>query len=123
MKKFLSVLGAIFLLLLVGVGYATVKGFKLDSESRAYVHATLPKVLANSTTENFVSFMAPEDKEKLRNPLILQITCTNQPISTAGLTNPPIWTDSQLPELRRRGGADFRISQLRGRDASATGSI
>ena len=39
------------------------------------------------------------------------------------LTNPPIWTDSQLPELRRRGGADFRISQLRGRDASATGSI
>ena len=39
------------------------------------------------------------------------------------LTNPLILTDSYLPELRRRGGADFRISQLRGRDASAKGSI
>ena len=41
----------------------------------------------------------------------------------ASLTNPLILTDSYLPELRRRGGADFRISQLRGRDASAKGSI
>ena len=39
------------------------------------------------------------------------------------LTNPPIWTDSYLPELRRRGGADFRISQLRGQDANSKGSI
>jgi choline dehydrogenase-like flavoprotein len=39
-----------------------------------------------------------------------------------GLTNPPILTDSYLPELRRGGAADFRISQLRGRDASAKGS-
>jgi hypothetical protein len=38
------------------------------------------------------------------------------------LTNPPILTDSYLPELRRGGAADFRISQLRGRDASAKGS-
>ena len=71
MKKFLSVLGAIFLVLLVGVGYAAFNGFRLDSESRAYVHATLPKVLANSTTENFVSFMAPEDKEKINSAAMI----------------------------------------------------
>ncbi len=39
------------------------------------------------------------------------------------LRNPRIWWDSYLPELRCQGGADFRISQLRGRDASAKGSI
>jgi hypothetical protein len=43
--------------------------------------------------------------------------------STSILTNPLILTDSYLPELRRRGLADFRTSQLRGRDASSTGSI
>jgi hypothetical protein len=65
MKKILSVLGGIFLVILVVVlgfgGYAAVKSPKLYAESKAYVEATLPALLANFTSEKFASYMTPQE--------------------------------------------------------------
>ncbi len=67
MKKALSVLGGLFLVLLLAgggmVAYAAFEGSKLDAESKAYVEATLPRVLSNPTSENFLSFMPAKEKE------------------------------------------------------------
>jgi len=71
MKKFLTVLGGIFLVILVGggglIGYAAFRGAKLDAEAKTYVQATLPRVLSDPTSDNILSFMAPQDKGKI-NP-------------------------------------------------------
>jgi hypothetical protein len=69
MNKALKILGAIFLAILISIagmfGYAAFQGQKLDAESRAYLEATLPMVLADLRSENFSSFMAAEDRTKL----------------------------------------------------------
>ncbi len=70
MKKVLSIIGGLFLVLLVAVagmiGYAAFEGSKLDAESRAYVEATLPEFLSNPTADRLTSFMAPQDRANLK---------------------------------------------------------
>lgn len=70
MKRILSVIGGLFLVLLVAVGgmigYAVFEGSKLDAESKAYVEATLPEFLSNPTGDRLASFMAPQDRANLR---------------------------------------------------------
>jgi hypothetical protein len=70
MKKALSVIGGLFLVLLVAgggmLGYAAFEGSKLDAESKAYVEATLPKFLSNPTADSVLSFMAPQDKANVK---------------------------------------------------------
>jgi len=70
MKKVLSVIGGLFLVLLVAVGgmlgYAAFEGSKLDAESKAYVEAALPKFLSNPTADSVLSFMAPQDKANVK---------------------------------------------------------
>jgi hypothetical protein len=65
-KRALSILGACFLVILVAgggmLGYAAFEGSHLDAESIAYVETTLPKLLSNPTSENFLSFVASEDR-------------------------------------------------------------
>ena len=71
MNRVLKIFGGVFLFILVAVGglsgYGWVRGGTLDAESKAYVMATLPRILPDLGAANFVSFMAPEDRAKL-NP-------------------------------------------------------
>jgi hypothetical protein len=76
MKKALMIFGGLFLALFIAlggvVGYGLVQGRKFDAESKAYVSATLPRVLADPSASNFFSFIAPEDKAKLNAATIDQ---------------------------------------------------
>jgi hypothetical protein len=69
MKKALQIFGGLFLTLLVAlggfIGYGVVQGKKFDAESKAYVVATLPRVLADPGSGNFLSFVAPADRAKI----------------------------------------------------------
>lgn len=84
MKKALTILGGLFLVLLVAlggvIGFGVVQGGKLDVESKAYVDATLPRVLADPSASNFFSFIAPKDKAKLDAATIDQFA---QKVSTS----------------------------------------
>jgi hypothetical protein len=69
MNNVLKILGGLFLALLVmgaGIfGYAAIQGQKLDAESKIYVEAALPRVLADMSAANFLSFMDPADRAKM----------------------------------------------------------
>jgi len=69
MNRVLKIFGGVFLFILVAiggmVGYGALTGPALDAESKAYVVATLPRILPNLDAANFSSFMAPEDRAKL----------------------------------------------------------
>ena len=71
MKTLLSILGGVFLTVIVVagvmIGFALYKGQQLNAESEAYVEATLPRVFSTPTLDNFVSFMAEQDKKQI-NP-------------------------------------------------------
>jgi hypothetical protein len=47
------------------IGYGVVQGRKFDAESKAYVVATLPRILADPGSGNFLSFVAPADRAKI----------------------------------------------------------
>ena len=70
MRKFLSIAGAVFLLLIVGLGgmfgWLSVKGSKLDAESAAYIQTTLPRALAHASGEDITSFMAADDRKSIQ---------------------------------------------------------
>lgn len=69
MKKFLMILGGVFLLLIVAVGVTiaifAVQGNQLDKESKAYAEATLPMLLSDFTTDTFLKYVAPENRNKV----------------------------------------------------------
>lgn len=76
MKKALMIFGGLFLAILVAVGglvgYGAFQGGKLDAESKTYVEATLPQILADPSANNILSFFAPQDKAKLNSAAIDQ---------------------------------------------------
>ena len=63
------VLIVVVLLVVFGARFAYVffagEGPKLDAESKAYAQATLPRILPNMSSENFLPLMAQEDRAKL----------------------------------------------------------
>ncbi len=69
MKKFLMIMGGIFLvfvlILAVAVGFLMTKGLSLDAESKKYVEKMLPDFLPAMTPEKFYSYVHPEDQGKL----------------------------------------------------------
>ena len=64
MKRFLQVLGGLFLgvLVVVGalVGYAAHKGSKLDASSKSYVDQTLPVIAAKWSKDELLKRASPE---------------------------------------------------------------
>lgn len=70
MRKFLSVLGGLFLALLLGmggmIGYGVMDVSKLNAQSKTYVEANLPGFFAHATADQLVSFMAPADRAKVK---------------------------------------------------------
>lgn len=66
MKKFLMVMGAIFVFLIVAFsavfGAFWVKGSRMDRESKVYVETIMPSLLAEFTTENFIKNVAPANR-------------------------------------------------------------
>jgi hypothetical protein len=50
MKRFLIILGSIFLIIIVlaaiGIGVVAVRGGALDKESKAYADAAIPRIIA-----------------------------------------------------------------------------
>jgi hypothetical protein len=85
-----------------------------DGTKSAIEHIIRDFNVVNDGAGNIKKLLRVMEKARLEGTTVETLT---------NLTNPPIWTDSYLPELRRRGGADFRISQLRGQDANPKGSI
>jgi MFS family permease len=66
-KKFLIVLGAIFLMLIllgaIGIGIVAIKGAALDKESKAYVDAAVPAIVSSWKTQELLSRASPELKQ------------------------------------------------------------
>jgi hypothetical protein len=64
MKKFLAVLGVVFLIVIVlgaiGFGYIAYRGNALDKESKAYVDAAIPAIFTNWNKNEFASRTSPE---------------------------------------------------------------
>jgi hypothetical protein len=67
LKKFLIVLGAIFLMLIllgaIGIGIVAFKGAALDRESKAYVDAAVPAIVSSWKTQELLSRASPELKQ------------------------------------------------------------
>jgi hypothetical protein len=69
MKKFFAVLGVVFLvfIVLVGafVGYAAIRGSKLDASSKAYVDQTIPVIASGWSTDELTNDASPELKQTI----------------------------------------------------------
>ncbi|MGH8445293.1 MAG: hypothetical protein ACREVL_08495 [Solimonas sp.] len=70
MKKFLAIVGAVFLvLLLLGggfIGYAAWQGRQLDASSKAYVEANIPPIVATWSTERMSALASPQMLEAIQ---------------------------------------------------------
>lgn len=64
MKKFLSLVGGLFLVLILAVagfiGYAAYQGRGLDASSKAYVAANVPKIVATWSKEELLTRSSPQ---------------------------------------------------------------
>ncbi len=64
MKKFLSILGGIFLFLVVAlvgsIGYATYQGRGLDASSKAYVETNIPSILSSWSKDELLKRACPQ---------------------------------------------------------------
>lgn len=64
MKKFLSILGGLFLVLIVAVagfvGYAAYQGQGLDASSKAYVEANVPPILSTWSKDELLKRSSPQ---------------------------------------------------------------
>lgn len=67
MKKFLSIFGGIFLLLILVVagfiGYALYQGRGLDASSKAYVEANIPPIISTWSKDELLKRSSPELKK------------------------------------------------------------
>lgn len=70
MRKFLSILGVVLLILIVvigaGMGLAVYKGRAFDAASRAFVDRAIPAITAHWDKEELLKRAAPELKQKLK---------------------------------------------------------
>jgi hypothetical protein len=64
MKKFLAIVGGLFLVLVVAVagfiGYAAVQGRDLDASSKAYVEANVPPILSTWSKDELLKRSSPQ---------------------------------------------------------------
>ncbi len=64
MKKFLSVIGGLFLVLVVVVvgfiGYAAYQGRGLDASSKAYVEANVPPIISTWSKDELLKRSSPQ---------------------------------------------------------------
>lgn len=64
MKKFLSIVGGLFLLLILVVagfiGYATYQGRGLDASSKAYVEANVPPIISTWSKDELLKRSSPQ---------------------------------------------------------------
>lgn len=67
MKKFLIILGAIFLAVLLlggsGIGYLAYRGFALDKESRVFADKAIPAIVTNWSQKELLDRASPEFKQ------------------------------------------------------------
>jgi hypothetical protein len=67
MKKFLIVLGSIFLVIIilfaVGIAFVAVRGTRLDKESQAYADAAIPPIVGNWSEKALLDRASPEFKQ------------------------------------------------------------
>jgi hypothetical protein len=70
MRKFLSILGALTLVVIVavgaGVGVLAYKGHALDVESKAFVDGAVPAIAAAWSTEQLLDRATPELRERAK---------------------------------------------------------
>ena len=66
MKKFLVIMGGIFLVLIIAVGFIFAGSIyrlnKYDAESKVYIENIIPPLLSNFTTDTFLLLVSDEDK-------------------------------------------------------------
>jgi hypothetical protein len=66
MKKFLIVLGSIFLILIVlagmGIGFVAIRGTALDKESKSYADAAIPAIVTTWSQKELLDRASPEFK-------------------------------------------------------------
>jgi hypothetical protein len=64
MKKFLIVLGSIFLAIVVligiGISFVAIRGTALDKESKAYADAAIPAIITNWSEKELLDRASPE---------------------------------------------------------------
>jgi hypothetical protein len=77
MKKFLIILGSIFLaivvLIAVGIGYVAIRGTALDKESKAYADAAIPAIITNWNEKELLNRASPEFSKAVTPPQIDQL--------------------------------------------------
>jgi hypothetical protein len=71
MRRFLSVVGALFLVVLLGIGgfvaYVMVHGNALDASSKAYVQASVPAIISNWSEQELLKRASPQLLKELRS--------------------------------------------------------
>jgi len=71
MKKFLMILGSIFLVLVmlavIGIGIAAVKGTALDKESKAYVDSAVPAIISDWNQQELLDRASPEFRQAVKD--------------------------------------------------------
>jgi hypothetical protein len=69
MKKFLVVLGSIFLAIIVvvaaGIAFVAVRGTKLDKESKAYADSAIPAIVGTWSEKALLDRASPEFKKSV----------------------------------------------------------
>lgn len=77
MKKFLAVLGAVFLVLLfaaaVFIGCGAYAGGKLDASSKAYVDESVPAIVSGWSKEELIKRASSQLREKASDDQITQL--------------------------------------------------
>jgi hypothetical protein len=77
MKKFLAVLGIIFLVMIVlgaiGIGFIAVRGNALDKESRAYADTAIPAVVNGWSEQELLARASPEFKQAVTQDKLDQL--------------------------------------------------
>lgn len=70
MKKFLSVVGALFLVVVLGIGgfvaYVMFQGKALDTSSKAYVRASVPAIISTWSEQELLKRASPQLLKELR---------------------------------------------------------
>lgn len=80
MKNFLTVLGIIFLMLVVGVvaivGSAAYFGSKLDASSKTYVDENVPAIISSWSKAEFIKRASPQLLQKISDDQISELFAT-----------------------------------------------
>lgn len=71
MQRILSIIGAISLAIIIGIGffiaYATHEGDRLDASSKAYVEINVPIIVSNWSTQELIKRASPQMLNTIRD--------------------------------------------------------